>query len=256
MQSIAVANHKGGVGKTATAHALATALAQAGRRVLMVDVDPQAALTTSNQVKIKHSLADVIGGSKPGLQSLAGITVKVAPNLDLAPASKDLADCELGLTQRLGRETVLKKALASVAGKYDVAIIDCPPSLGLLTVNALAAANAVVIPTQPSAVDLRGLVAFKDTLDQIRQELNPKLCLLGILVTFYDRRYSNHQAAIEALEKSGLPIFTTRISRSVRVAEAAEVGESIITYEPSHPATAAYRTIGEEINQWLEKNQT
>jgi chromosome partitioning protein len=154
----------------------------------------------------------------------------------------------------MGRENVLKKALASVGDTFDVALIDCPPSLSLLTVNALTAADAVLIPTQPQAVDLRGLRLFLSTLDNIRQELNPELQTLGILPTFFDSRLTHHKEAIGAMERAGLPLMNVRIGRSVRVAEAAANGETVVTFEPKNPQAQAYRELAEEIHQWLSNN--
>ncbi len=258
MQTIAIANHKGGVGKTATAHALGTALALGhGRNVLLVDIDPQSSLTGACGVEAGNdSLGDVLGGAKPGHIELQDIVKKLDEGLYLAPSDLSLAATELGLVSRMGRENVLKKALATVDDYFDVALIDCPPSLGLLTVNALAAADAVLIPTQAQVVDLRGLSLFLDTLDRIRGELNPGLRTLGVLPTFYDRRLIHHREAIDAMVGAGLPLLPVRIGRSVRVAEAAAGGETVITYEPNNPQTSAYQELAEVVNEWLSANQT
>jgi chromosome partitioning protein len=200
------------------------------------------------------SLAEVLGGATPGTLTLKKIILELSDNLYLAPADLALAATELGLVSRMGRENVLKKALASVTDTFDVALVDCPPSLSLLTVNALTAADAVLIPTQPQAVDLRGLRLFLSTLDNIRQELNPELQTLGILPTFFDSRLTHHKEAIGAMERAGLPLMNVRIGRSVRVAEAAANGETVVTFEPKNPQAQAYRELAEEINQWLSSN--
>ena len=154
-----------------------------------------------------------MGGATPGTTPINDILIELNPNLYLAPADLALAATELGLGSRMGRENVLKKALKPLGLYFDVAIIDCPPSLSLLTVNALTASNAVLIPTQPQVVDLRGLRMFLNTLDNIRQELNPDLETLGILPTFYDRRLIHHREAIEAMEGASLPVLSVKIGR-------------------------------------------
>jgi len=254
MKIIAIANQKGGTGKSATTHALGAVLAsELERRVLMVDIDPESSLTEASGVGDAEgvSLAEVLGGATPGKTKLQDIIVEVSENLFLAPADLALAATELGLASRMGRENVLKKALATVESGFDVALIDCPPSLSLLTVNALTAADAVLIPTQPQAVDLRGLSLFLETLQNIRQELNPELETLGILPTFFDRRLTHHRDAIEAMERAELPVMQVKIGRSVRVAEAAANGETVVTFDPKNPQAQAYRELAEAINQWL-----
>lgn len=258
MRIIAIANQKGGTGKSATTHALGAVLAsELQRRVLMVDIDPQSSLTEASGVGDAEgvSLAEVLGGATPGKTKLQDIIVEVSENLFLAPADLALAATELGLASRMGRENVLKKALATVDDKFEVALIDCPPSLSLLTVNALTAADAVLIPTQPQAVDLRGLSLFLETLQNIRQELNPELETLGILPTFFDRRLTHHRDAIEAMERAELPVMQVKIGRSVRVAEAAASGETVVTFDPKNPQAQAYRELAEAINQWLNDKQ-
>lgn len=253
-----MANHKGGVGKTATAHALGEALANQGRRVLLVDVDPQGSLTQSAGIQdaAGRSLAEVLGGAQPGRLALADIVQDLGGGLALAPADIALAGAELGLTSRLGRETVLKKVLAPMAINYELVIIDCPPSLGLLTVGALVASDGVLVPTQPQAADLRGLALFLATLETIKDELNPALKVLGVLATFHDARLTHHQEAIEAMRARGLPLLPVTIGRSVRVAEAAGAGQSVTTWEPKNPRAAEYLELAELVNQWLRKNRT
>ena len=198
------------------------------------------------------TLTDVLGGAKPGEMSLSNIIVQLAPNLFLAPSDLELAVTELGLFSRMGREAVLKRTLQSVREHFDLVMIDCPPSLGLLTINALTSADAVLIPTQPQAIDLRGLRLFLTTLENIRQELNPNLNILGILVTFFDRRLVHHRNALTAVEHASLPIFKTKIGRSVRVAEAATSGETIITFDSDNAQAKAYGRLAKEVEQWLD----
>lgn len=256
MQTIAIGNQKGGVGKTAVTHALGVVLAEAGHRVLLVDVDPQASLTGSfGAGEQALTLADVLGGATSGRFDLKHIIVGPQDGLHLAPADISLSATELGLVSRMGRENVLKRALAAVADFYDVVLIDCPPSLGLLTVNALTAANGVLVPTQPQIVDLRGLKLFLDTIEQIKRELNPGLELIGIVPTFYDGRLLHHQEAIEAMSAADLLLLSTRIGRSVRVAEAAAAGQSVVTYAADNPQATAFHELGKEISRWLNERQ-
>jgi chromosome partitioning protein len=258
MRILTIANHKGGVGKTATAHALGVVLAGQGLRVLLVDTDPQGSLTQTCSVADTEgaSLADVLGGPTPGGLPISVVIKHLGNLLAIAPADIALSACELGLTSRLGRENVLTKALRSVANSYDIAIVDSPPSLGLLTVNALVAANAVLVPTQPQAVDLRGLRLFIDTLATLKNELNPDLEIMGVLVTFYDGRLNHHKAAMEAMQGAALPVLDVIIGRSIRVAEAAAAGQSIVTWEPDNPRATEYKLLAEEVKAWLKNNQT
>lgn len=234
MKTIAIANHKGGVGKTATTHALGAGLARLGNRVLLVDVDPQSSLTGACGAEANGaSLAEVLGSIEPGRLSLTDILLDVGDgaHLHLAPADISLAPNELGMVQRFGRESLLQHTLATVSRAYDICLIDCPPSLGMLTVNALKAADAVIVPTQPQVSDLRGLKLFLDTVSRIRIELNPRLEILGILVTFLDGRLLHHQDALTVMRESGLPLFEAQIGRSVRIAEAAAAGLDVAAHD-------------------------
>jgi len=255
MQIIAIANHKGGVGKTATTHALGAGLADSGQHVLIIDLDPQASLSGACGFSGSDpSLADVLGGDKKGTVQLERIVKRVSDNLSLAPSDLTLAGTERGLYPRLGRENVLKRALETMSASFDVCLIDCPPSLSLLTVNALNAADGVLIPTQPAAADLRGLKMFFNTLDDM-SELNPDLEIIGVLPTFYDSRLNHHNAAIEALTGAGYPVLNARIGRSVRVQEAAGHAESITDYDPQNKRAKEYNQLTEEIIQWLKKTK-
>lgn len=252
MITLCVSNQKGGVGKTTTALTLGAILASEGRRVLLVDADPQASLTQALGIDAGgQSLAEVIGDANPGKQPISAVIRSIRPNLDLLPSDLALANSELGLIMRLGRESVLRQALGSLAGRYDLALIDCPPSLGLLTINALSAARGVLVPTLPAAADLRGLRLFLSTIDQVKP-LNPGLELAGVLVVQYDSRLGAHQEAYQTLQAAGLPVLMPPIPRSVRVQESLGVGLSLIDYDPSGKPAAAYRELAKGLDTWLK----
>ena len=200
-------------------------------------------------------IADVLGADRPGKTQISEILIKLSPNLWLAPSDLSLAFAELGLVQRMNRKMILRRALATVAGRFDVVLLDCPPSLSLLTVNALGAANGVLIPTQPQAVDLRGLALFMETLDGIKAELTPDLEVVGIAVTFYDDRINMHKDVVALMVDAGWPVMDVKIGRSIRVAEAAGVGKTVYKFEPDNPQAVNYRNLTEAVNQWLKSNE-
>ena len=258
MITIAVANHKGGVGKTTTAINLGSLLVQAGYKVLLVDLDPQASLTASLNIdnRFGRSMAEVMGSSDPGTLGIEKIVIDIPIEEDfflhVAPSDLTLANCELGLTARLGRENVLKKALNKVNANYDVCLIDCPPSLSILTVNALTACQGVISPVLPQAADLRGLKLFIQSLESL-EDLNPDAKLLGVLICQFDGRLNHHQEAEEILEKSGLPLYKTRIGRTIKAAESAGVGRPLVDYDPSGQRSNEYREFAGEVIAWLNK---
>jgi len=242
---IAFANQKGGVAKTTTTLNLGVALAEQGLRVLLVDLDPQGNLTMSqgwNPDEIDRSMFDVLVHRLP-------ITEIVRSNeLDVAVSSIDLAGAELALASMIGRERALEKALMPVRENYDYVLIDTPPSLGLLTINALVASNGVIVPVQCEYLSLRGLVQLENTLSMIRENLNPQVAISGILPTMYDTRTLHSREAIEILEENfGDLVFKTRIRKTVRYAEAPVKGSSIIKYDPTGPAAEAYRSLAKEV---------
>lgn len=251
MQTISVANQKGGTGKTTSVLNLGAGLAALGRRVLLVDIDPQASLTQATAGDCSaRNLADVLGGDKPGSLAMRAIIRTLGERLDLAPGDLALSNSEMGLFNRYAREFVLKRALQAVADAYDVCLIDCPPSMSALTINALAAAAGVIAPVLPSAVDLRGLKMFLESLEAVR-EVNPTLELVGVLVTQYDSRLNLHRQALEEIQGAGLPVLLPPIGRSVQVADAIGAGDPIAR----GPVADQYREISQAVNQWLTKNQ-
>src|SRR5215468_2105579 len=242
---IAFANQKGGVAKTTTTLNLGVALAEQGLRVLAVDLDPQGNLTMSqgwNPDEIDRSMFDVLVHRLP-------ISEIVRSNeLDVGVSSIDLAGAELALASMIGRERALEKAIAPVRENYDYVLIDTPPSLGLLTINALVASNGVIVPVQCEYLSLRGLVQLENTLSMIRENLNPNVGIEGILPTMYDSRTLHSREALEILEENfGDLVFKTRIRKTIRYAEAPVKGTSVLKYDPTGTAAQAYRDLAKEV---------
>jgi chromosome partitioning protein len=248
---LALANQKGGVAKTTSTVNLAAALAERGRRVLIVDLDPQSNLTMSqgfDPERLEESMFDVL------VQRMPIEKVIKQAEVDIAVASIELAGAELALASMIGRERALEKALLPVQGDYDEILIDTPPSLGLITVNALTASDGVIVPVQCEYLSLRGLVQLEHTLSAIRENLNPRVKIIGILPTMYDARSLHVREAVEILEENfGDLVFRTRIRKTIRYAEAPVKGMSVLRYEPKGLAAEAYRSLAEEV---LEREQT
>jgi chromosome partitioning protein len=242
---IAFANQKGGVAKTTSTLNLAVALREQGLRVLVVDLDPQGNLTMSqglNPDSIERSMFDVL------VHRLPISEVIHQREVDLAVSSIDLAGAELALSSQIGRERALEKSLAPVKGGYDYVLIDTPPSLGLLTINALVASDGVIVPVQCEYLSLRGLVQLENTLSMIRENLNPDVKIVGILPTMFDGRTLHSKEAVEILtENFGPLVFNTRIRKTVRYAEAPVKGSSVLKYDPRGPAADAYRDLAKEV---------
>jgi len=253
MKILGVGNHKGGVGKTASTRALGDVLAGMGLRVLMVDSDHQGSLSLSCGVlDADPCLANVyqVGGRDP--LALAKVIVKIKPGLDLAPASLALAAAETEVVSRPGRDFILADALDTVKRSYDICLVDCPPALGQLVVNALCAVDSVLIPSPAQPVDLAGVRMFLRTVDRMRHpRLNPNLTIFGVLLTFFNGRLNTHKDSRAAMLAADWPVLPMTIPRSVRVAESAATGESIISFEPGNPAAKGYQALGEVVAEWL-----
>lgn len=245
-QVISLANQKGGVAKTTTTVNLAAALSERGKRVLCVDLDPQSNLTMSFGIDVEtipNSVFDVLVHRTP----IENVIHRVA-ECDVAAANIDLAGAELALSSMIGRERTLEKALAIVKNRYDYVLIDTPPSLGLLTVNAFTASDEVIVPVQAEYLSLRGLVQLDNTLTVIREHLNPKVRISGILLTMYDGRTIHAREAEQLLQSNyGRLVMNTRIRKTIRFAEAPVQGSSVLSYDTNGKAAAMYRELAQEV---------
>src|SRR5262245_24795545 len=245
---LAVANQKGGVGKTTTSVNLAAELAQAGRRVLLVDLDPQGNATMGSGVD-KRSLARTVYHVLLGLGELGAVRVRVERGgFDLLPANRELAGAEVELVEVDRRETRLKDAVARVDGEYDYVLIDCPPSLSLLTVNGLTAAQRVLIPMQCEYYALEGLSDLVATIKRVRSNLNPQLEIAGLLRTMYDPRNMLSQQVSQQLEQHfGNKVYRTLVPRNVRLAEAPSYGVPAVLWDGTSKGAQAYLALAAEI---------
>ena len=239
------ANQKGGVAKTTTTLNLAVAFAESGHRVLCIDLDPQGNLTMSQGIdpdKVEKSLYDVLVHDIPIREII------VEREIDIAVASIDLAGAEIAMSTKIGRERSLEKALKEVSGDYDFICIDTPPSLGLLTVNALTAATKVIVPVQCEYLSMRGLVQLQNTLKMIQENLNPDVVIEGILPTMLDARTVHAKEAVEILEENfGELVFKSRIRKAIKFAEAPVRGASVLKYDPDGNAANYYRELAKEV---------
>jgi chromosome partitioning protein len=242
---IAFANQKGGVAKTTTTLNLAAAFAEQGHRVLCIDMDPQGNLTMSQGIDpdtLEVSMFDVL------VHDLSIREVIRRREIDIACASIDLAGAEIAMSTKIGRERSLEKALRAVSEDYDWMFVDTPPSLGLLTVNALTAADQVIVPVQCEYLSMRGLLQLQNTLSMIRENLNPDVQIAGILPTMVDTRTLHAKEALEILEENfGDRVFGARIRKTIRFAEAPVKGMSVLKYDPTGTAADAYRQLAKEV---------
>jgi len=244
---VSIANQKGGVGKTTTAINLAVALASFDYETLLIDFDPQSNSTSGLGVDITkkhHNIYDVLSGKAEMESAIKQTSVEW---LDIVPTSHNLAGAEIELVNEYSREAILKKALDKLRGMYKFIIIDCPPSLGLLTVNALNASDSVITPVQCEYYAMEGLAYFVNTVEKIRQALNPKLKIDGGIVTMYDSRINlANQVRGEISKYYGDKLYKTIIPRNVRLAEAPSFGQSIFVYDPSARGALAYKDLAIE----------
>jgi chromosome partitioning protein len=246
---IAVANQKGGVGKTTTAVNLAACLAEAGERVLVVDLDPQASATTGLGIRPAANRATVYE-CLLGERALTEAVLKTEiEHLDLVPSTRDLVGAELELVTVAGREHRLADALQPVRAEYDFVIVDCPPSLSLLTVNALRAADGVLVPLQCEYYALEGLTALLDTVGRVRDTLNPRLALDGLVLTMFDGRNSlARQVEAEVRKHFGDQVFRPVIPRNVRISESPSHGVPVVLYDRASRGAVAYRALAREVS--------
>jgi chromosome partitioning protein len=242
---IAFANQKGGVAKTTTTLNLGVAFQERGFRVLLIDLDPQGNLTMSqglNPDSIERSMFDVLVHRIPIEDVIEHREVA------LAVSSIDLAGAELALSSQIGRERALEKALAPLREHYDYVLIDTPPSLGLLTINAFVAATSVIVPVQCEYLSLRGLVQLENTLSMVRENLNPEVEIIGILPTMFDKRTLHAREAVDILrENFGDLVYNTKIAKTIRYAEAPVKGQSVLAYDPDGEAAMLYRDLAREV---------
>ncbi|MGZ5394638.1 MAG: ParA family protein [Mycobacterium sp.] len=246
---IAMCNQKGGVGKTTSTINLGASLAEYGRRVLLVDLDPQGALSAGLGVphyELEHTVHNLLVEPRASIDDVL-ISTRVK-NLDLVPSNIDLAAAEIQLVNEVGREQSLARAIYPVLDRYDYVLIDCQPSLGLLTVNGLACSDVVIIPTECEFFSLRGLALLTDTVEKVHDRLNPKLSIGGILITRYDPRTVNSREVMaRVLERFGDLVFDTVITRTVRFPETSVAGEPITSWAPKSVGAEAYRSLAREV---------
>ena len=260
---IAITNQKGGVGKTTTTVNLGVGLAKQGKRVLLIDADPQGSLTISlgerNPDQLSETLSDVMECiiNDKSLPENFGL-LRSSEGVDLMPANIELSGTEVGLFNVMSREYVLKSYIDSVSKDYDYILIDCMPSLGMMTINALAAADRVIIPSQPSFLSTKGLNQLMHSVAKVKRQINPRLNIDGILLTMVDNRTNNAKAistALRAAVSDRVRVFDTQIPFSVRAAESAQEGQSIFAYDKGGKVAAAYEAVTKEVLEHESKER-
>lgn len=246
---ISMVNQKGGVGKTTSTVSLGAALAGYGRRVLLVDFDPQGALSVAlgvNAYELDLTVYNLL--TQPDCHIGDVILTTDVENLDLLPSNIDLSAAEVQLVSEVGREHALARVLAPILGEYDIILIDCQPSLGLLTVNALTASQGVIIPMETEYFALRGVALLKDTIDKVISRLNPGLQIIGVLATMYDPRTLHSREVLQTVQQAfGDSVFQTVINRTVKFPDAAVAGEPITSFAPTSSGADAYRQLAREV---------
>jgi chromosome partitioning protein len=256
MSVICVANQKGGVGKTTTAAALAQGLSEYGKRILLIDWDPQASLTISmgfDPDSLKRTGYDVLTSTirNNGSVSIRDVIIRTTnPNIDLVPANIELSQAQLDLVGAFTREQILKEMIQPVRSSYDYVLVDCLPSLGLLTINALSASDGVIIPMQADFLAMKGLALLLNTIIRVKDRINPNLEISGILFTMTNSRTLHCKEVIEVTKRAfggRIRVFDALIPSTVRFKEAPAAGESILTYDPHSAGASAYRLLTKEV---------
>lgn len=252
---LAMAQQKGGVGKTTTAINLGAALAEGGMRVLLLDLDPQGALTAGaglNPLALDRTIYDAF---RDAGTEIANLTIETEFGCRVVPANIDLAAAEIQLVSEPGRERILKEKLSALECDYDYVLIDCPPSLGLLTLNALAASTSVLVPVQTQYFALRGMELLFKTIDKVKARINPDLQLLGVLPTIYDSRTTHAREVLEELRNTyGSLVMNTVIPQTVKLADSAMAGRPILRFHSGSPAAKAYRELAQEVKRRAQKS--
>lgn len=245
---ISIVNQKGGVGKTTTAVNLGAFLAKKRKKVLIIDLDPQGNATSGygfDKTELENTVYDLLVNEEEISTVIASTSVK---NVDMCPTNINLAGAEVELVSAISRETILRRAIEPVLDKYDFIIIDCPPSLGLLTINALAACEGVIVPIQGEYYALEGLTQLIDTINMIKKKLNPSIGILGVVITMHDRRTQLTKQVVEEVQKYfGDKVFNTFIPRNVRLAEAPSHGQTIDEYDAKSKGSLAYQALANEV---------